>query len=183
MKKPKEKTIVFGVTGSIATYKAADLASKLTQAGRDVRVLMTRSALEFVTPLTFETLTNNPVIDDMFEGRPPFVPDHIAVADAADLLVIVPATANIIAKIAAGIADDMVTLTVVTTTAPVLIAPAMNDQMYANRIVQRNIQTLKDLGYHFVDPEAGMLACNHVGYGRLAEVPTLMARIDQLLAE
>ena len=144
----KNKVIVLGVTGGIAAYKAADLASKLTQAGANVRVVMTWEATELVKPLTFQALTGNPVVTEMFEPAPLSAITHVSLADEADMVVIVPATANIIAKIAAGIADDMLTCVVLATKAPVVVAPAMHNNMYVNPITQENIAKLKARGFY-----------------------------------
>src|ERR1035437_1361588 len=141
------KTIVLGVTGGIAAYKAADLASKLVQAGARVRVIMTRNAQEFVTPLTFEAITSNPVVSAVFETNSEHRINHIALSEIADAIIIAPATADIMAKIAVGIADDMLTTTVLATRAPVILAPAMHSNMYTNPVTQGNQEKLKDLGY------------------------------------
>ena len=159
---------VFGVTGGIAAAKATLVASMLAGQGLDVHVIMTESACEFVTPLTFRTLTANPVTVDMFEEPGQWNVKHVSLAQRADLFVIAPATANFLGKTAAGIADDMLTTTVMATRAPVVIAPAMNSNMYGNPIVQRNIASLKALGYMFVGPESGRLACGDEGAGRMA---------------
>ncbi|WP_019533651.1 bifunctional phosphopantothenoylcysteine decarboxylase/phosphopantothenate--cysteine ligase CoaBC [Paenibacillus ginsengihumi] len=163
------KTIVLGVCGGIAAYKAAALCSKLTQAGADVRVIMTESAAKFVAPLTFQTLSRNPVAIDTFDEKDPSVVAHIDLADRADLFLIAPATANMIAKIALGLGDDMLSTTALATTAPIFIAPAMNVHMYANPAVQHNMRILAERGVRFVEPGTGQLACGYVGKGRLAE--------------
>ncbi len=175
------KTVVLGVTGGIAAYKAADLASKLVQAGAKVRVAMTESATEFVTPLTFRSLTNNPVAVGMFEMTSEFSIEHVALAEAADIVVVAPATANIIAKIAAGMADDMVSCTVLATGAPVVIAPAMHTAMYRNPVTQENLARLKARGMTIVGPESGRLASGGTGMGRLAEVGKIIKAIEQVL--
>ncbi len=159
---------VFGVTGGIAAAKATLAVSMLVKQGLDVHAIMTESACEFVSPLTFRTLTANPVTVDMFEEPGQWNVKHVSLAQRADLFVIAPATANFLGKTAAGIADDMLTTTVMATRAPVVIAPAMNSGMYGNPIVQRNIASLKALGYMFVGPESGRLACGDVGPGRMA---------------
>ena len=143
----KGKTIILGVTGGIAAYKAADLASKLTQAGATVRVVMTKSAREFVQPMTFEALTGNPVVTEMFGPEAATGITHINLADSADIVVIAPATANIIGKIAGGIADDMLTCVILATKAPVVICPAMHNNMYVNPVTQENIDKLKKRGF------------------------------------
>lgn len=164
----KGKQIVLGVTGGIAVYKAVELLRLLTKAGAEVHVIMTRSAQEFVTPLTFQTLSANPVHTELFNLISEREIGHIALADRADLFVIAPATANIIGKIAGGIADDMLTTTVMATKAPVLIAPAMNVNMYTNPIYRENEERLRRHGYLFVPPEKGALACGWEGEGKLA---------------
>ncbi len=175
------KIIVLGVTGGIAAYKAADIASKLVQAGANVRVVMTKSATEFVSPLTFRSLTNNPVVTEMFNSTSEFSIEHVALAEAADIVVIVPATANTIAKLATGIADDMLTCTVLATTAPVVVAPAMNVNMFQNPVTQDNLAKLKARGFTIVDPVYGRLASGKMGLGRLAEVETIIGTIKQVL--
>ena len=176
-----DRNIVLGITGGIAAYKAADLASKLTQAGAAVNVVMTESATEFVSPLTFRALTHRPVVTGMFELTSEFSVEHIALAEAANIVVIAPATANIIAKLAAGIADDMLTCTVLATEAPVVIAPAMNVNMWQNSITQENIARLKARGFTIVEPEYGRLAEGMMGMGRLAETGEIMGIIQQVL--
>ncbi|MDU2687056.1 MAG: bifunctional phosphopantothenoylcysteine decarboxylase/phosphopantothenate--cysteine ligase CoaBC [Paeniclostridium sordellii] len=177
----KDKTVVLGVSGGIAVYKACDLVSKLKKAGINVHVIMTKSATEFVAPLTFQTLSQNYVVEDMFESPKTWDVEHISLAKKADLFVLAPATANVIGKVANGISDDMLTTTVMATKAKVLVAPAMNTNMYENPIVQRNIQILKDLNYEFVKPESGRLACGDVGSGKLASVDTIFEKIISLL--
>ncbi|MEX2416557.1 MAG: bifunctional phosphopantothenoylcysteine decarboxylase/phosphopantothenate--cysteine ligase CoaBC [Paenibacillaceae bacterium] len=177
------KTVVLGVTGGIAAYKAAALCSKLAQAGVDVRVMMTRSATQFVQPLTFQTLSRHAVAIDTFDEHDPSVVQHIDLADAADLIVIAPATANVIGKLANGIADDMLTTTVLASVAPVLIAPAMNVHMYDHPAVQHNLTTLKQRGVQIFDPGEGQLACGYIGKGRMAEPEQLFERIAALLSD
>lgn len=174
--------ITLGVTGGIAAYKAADLASKLTGQGADVHVIMTRSAGEFVRPLTFEALTGNPVSTDLFaSSRLSRIP-HIDLATRADLMVVAPATANILAKLAHGIADELLSTAVLAATCPVLLCPAMNVNMYANRAVQNNIAVLKEYGYRFVEPGEGRMACGQIGKGRLAETGIIIDAISRLLS-
>lgn len=175
------KTIVLGVTGGIACYKAAALCSKLTQAGADVRVIMTAAATKFVAPLTFQTLSRHDVAIDTFDEKNASVVNHIDLADRADLVVIAPATANAIAKLAHGIADDMLSTTLIATEAPVLIAPAMNVHMYAHPTVTDNMRLLRERGVRFVEPGEGQLACGYVGKGRLAEPEEIVAAIRKLL--
>nr|WP_302104438.1 bifunctional phosphopantothenoylcysteine decarboxylase/phosphopantothenate--cysteine ligase CoaBC [Polycladomyces sp. WAk] len=179
----KGKRIVVGITGGIAAYKAAALVSALTKLEADVRVIMTESATRFITPLTLQTLSRHHVAVDTFDEQDPAVVSHIDLADHADLFVIAPATANLLGKLAHGLGDDMLTTTLLATQAPVLIAPAMNVHMYENPIVQENIAKLKRLGYHFIDPGEGQLACGYVGRGRMAEPEEIVERIRQLLAE
>jgi phosphopantothenoylcysteine decarboxylase/phosphopantothenate--cysteine ligase len=173
----KEKHIILGVTGSIAVYKSAELASKMIQNGADVTVIMTRSARKFITPLTFQAITHNKVLYDMFGSE--YVPEqtHIGVAEKANLALVIPATANIIGKIAHGIADDFLTTVIMAVKCPVLIAPSMNERMYLNKAVQRNIAILKRYGYKFIDPEEGYLACGGKGIGRLASVEKILSAI------
>ena len=177
----KDKTVVIGVCGGIAVYKACDLVSKLKKTGLNVHVIMTKSATEFVAPLTFQTLSQNYVVEDMFESPKTWDVEHISLAKKADVFVLAPATANVIGKVANGIADDMLTTTIMATKAKVLVAPAMNTNMYENPVVQRNIQTLKDLDYKFVEPESGRLACGDIGSGKLASVDTIFNSIIELL--
>jgi phosphopantothenoylcysteine decarboxylase/phosphopantothenate--cysteine ligase len=177
------KSIVVGVTGGIAAYKAAALVSRLTQRGAVVRVIMTESATKFVAPLTFQTLSRNPVYTDTFDERDPAVVSHIDLADQADLFIVAPATANIIAKMAHGLADDMLSTTLLATTAPILVAPAMNVHMYDHPAVQENLRLLAGRGVRFVDPGTGQLACGYVGKGRLAEPEMIADVAEALLAE
>jgi phosphopantothenoylcysteine decarboxylase/phosphopantothenate--cysteine ligase len=178
----KGKRIVLGVTGGIAAYKAAELVRELVRAEAEVYVVMTKGAQAFVTPLTFQTLSGNKVTTELFSLIEESEIGHISLADRADVLVIAPATANIIGKIASGIADDMLTTIVMATQAPVLLAPAMNVHMWENTVCQENIRKLRSRGYHFIDPEAGELACRYEGKGRLAEVPAIVEKIRTLLS-
>jgi len=175
------KTIVLGITGGIAAYKAADIASKLTQAGAKVEVIMTESATKFIAPLTLRNLTGRPVVTSMWELSSEFSIEHVALAEAADVVVIAPATANIIAKLAAGIADDMLTCTVLATKAPVIVAPAMNVNMFENPITQENLTKIKARGFTIVGPAYGRLASGKMGMGRLAEVEQIIGTIKQVL--
>ena len=179
----KDKTVVIGVSGGIAVYKTLDVISRLRKLGVNVNVIMTKSATEFVTPLSFQSLSQNYVVCDMFEDPKTWDVEHISLAKRADVFLIAPATANVIGKIANGIADDMLTTTVMATKAKVLIAPAMNTNMYANPIVQKNISTLKELGYNFVDPESGRLACGDTGKGKLASPETIVDEVVKLLSK
>ncbi len=177
----KGKTILLGISGGIAAYKAAALCSKLAQAGASVHVIMTESAAKFIAPLTLQTLSRNRVAVDTFDEQDPSGVQHIDLADSADLLVIAPATANVIGKLAGGIADDMLSTTYLATTAPVLIAPAMNVHMYDHPAVQHNMAVLRSRGVLFHEPGVGQLACGYVGKGRMAEPEELVATIAQLL--
>jgi phosphopantothenoylcysteine decarboxylase/phosphopantothenate--cysteine ligase len=178
----KGKKIVLGVTGGIAAYKSAELVRELVRSGAEVFVVMTRSAQAFITPLTFQTLSGNKVTTELFSLIEESEIGHISLADRADLLVIAPATANTIGKIAGGIADEMLTTIVMATKAPVLLAPAMNVHMWENPICQENIQKLRVRGIHFIDPEAGELACGYEGKGRLAEIPAIVEEIRSILS-
>jgi phosphopantothenoylcysteine decarboxylase / phosphopantothenate---cysteine ligase len=173
------KRIVLGVSGGIAAYKAAALTSKLIQSGAEVRVIMTESATKFITPLTFQALSRNHVYTDTFLEEDPTVISHIDVADWADLIIVAPATANTIGKLANGLGDDMLTTTLLATTAPVWIAPAMNVHMYDNKAVQRNIMTLYNDGYRFIEPSAGYLACGYIGRGRLEEPEKIVELVKE----
>ena len=178
----KDKTVVIGVSGGIAAYKACDVVSRLKKLNANVHVIMTKGATEFVTPLTFQSLSQNYVVSDMFEEPKTWDVEHISLAKKADVFLIAPATANVIGKIANGICDDMLTTTVMATTGKVLIAPAMNTNMYKNPILQRNISILKELGYNFVNPESGRLACGDVGEGKLASPETIVEAVVDLLS-
>nr|WP_295604236.1 bifunctional phosphopantothenoylcysteine decarboxylase/phosphopantothenate--cysteine ligase CoaBC [uncultured Terrisporobacter sp.] len=179
----KGKTVVIGVSGGIAVYKACDVVSRLKKLNANVHVIMTKSATEFVTPLTFQSLSQNYVVSDMFEEPKTWDVEHISLAKKADVFLIAPATANVIGKVANGIADDMLTTTVMATTGKVLIAPAMNTNMYRNPILQRNISTLKELGYNFVDPDSGRLACGDIGEGKLASPEKIVDAVVDLFNE
>ena len=176
-----DKTVVLGITGSIAAYKAADLVSKLTQAGAKVEVIMTESATEFISPLTIRSLTARPVVTGMFGQSLESAIEHVALAEAADVVAIAPATANVISKLAVGVADDMLTCTVLATRAPVIIAPAMHTDMFQNSITQDNLVKLKARGFIIVGPVYGRLATGTVGIGRLAEVEEIIATVKQAL--
>ncbi len=175
------KTVVLGVTGSIAAYKAAELASQLIQAGAKVEVIMTEAATQFITPLTFRNITGRPVVTKMFELASEFSVEHVALAEAADVVVIAPATANVIAKLAAGIADNMLCCTVLATRAPVIVAPAMHTAMYDNPITQDNLAKLRALGFTIVGPAYGRLASGGMGLGRLADVAEIVDTVCQVL--
>ena len=178
----KGKNVLLGVTGGIAAYKAADLASKLIKQHANVDVIMTRNATEFITPLTFESLTHTKCVTDTFDRNHPWEVEHIALADKADVLVIAPATANCIAKLAHGIADDMLTTTALACTCPKIIAPAMNTKMLENPATQRNLKTLEEDGYIIVTPGDGYLACGTVGKGRMEEPANILEEILHVIA-
>ncbi|HEY5792489.1 MAG TPA: flavoprotein [Chthoniobacterales bacterium] len=175
------KTIVLGVGGSIAAYKAADLTSRLAKRGFDVHVVMTRAATEFVTPLTFQTLSRNPVTTSIFDEKESWHPGHIDLADRAALLLIAPATANLVAKLANGIADDALTSIALATPAPLLIAPAMNGKMWLHAATRENVARLRARDVEFIGPEEGLLACGYEGIGRLWNVEDIAARAEKIL--
>ena len=179
----KPKTVVLGVTGGIACYKAVELVRLLVKTGHRVQVIMTRGAMEFVTALTFQTLSGHPVATEIFSLTQESEIGHINLADSADLLVIAPATANIIGKIANGIADDLLTTVIMATQAPVLIAPAMNIHMFENPIVQDNLRKLRRVGYHVLDPAEGFLACGYEGKGRLPDPEKIADEVERLLGK
>ncbi|GMG75736.1 bifunctional phosphopantothenoylcysteine decarboxylase/phosphopantothenate--cysteine ligase CoaBC [Priestia megaterium] len=179
----KGKRILLCVSGGIAVYKAVALTSKLVQAGAEVKVMMTASAREFVTPLTFQALSRNPVYTDTFDEKDPSVIAHIDLADWPDLILVAPATANMIGKIANGLADDMISTTLLASTAPVWIAPAMNVHMYDHPAVKKNMSTLSSFGYSFVEPGEGYLACGYVGKGRLEEPETIVSLIGSYFSK
>lgn len=181
----KSKNIVLGVTGSIAAYKAADLTSLLTKAGHHVRVVMTGDAQRFITPLPFKTLSRQPVITDLYDEEEGWKPTHIKLADEADLLLIAPATANVLAKLAHGLADDALTCIALAlnSQAKTLIAPAMNGKMWQHAATQQNVTTLKARGAEFIGPEEGMLSCGYEGLGRLWPVEQIATRVTELWRE
>ena len=177
------KCVVIGVTGGIAVYKALDVISALRKKDIEVHVIMTESASKFVNPLTFQSISQNMVVTDMFAEPKAWEIQHISLAQKADLMIIATATANVIGKISNGIADDMLSTTVMATKAKVLIAPAMNTNMYQNPIVQNNISKLKDFGYKFIEPASGRLACGDIGIGKLADVNTIVERVIEELED
>ena len=177
----ENKNIVLGITGGIAAYKAAELTRALIKAGARVRVIMTKSAAQFITPLTLQTLSQGPVYTDMFAPTDQYDMAHIALADFADAVVIAPATGNIIGKIASGIADDLLSTTIMAQNKPTLICPAMNDKMLANPVVQDNIRKLRQFGYTVMESGMGELACKTSGSGRLPEIPVIVEAIESLL--
>ena len=177
----KGENIILGVTGGIACYKSCEIVSRLRKLNANVDVVMTKNATEFVQPLTFETLSSNPVAFDMFAPKKTYEVEHVSLAKKASLCVVAPATADIIAKLAEGIADDMLTTTMLALKCPVLIAPAMNTNMYENPITQANIETLKKRGFIFISPCEGRLACGDVGVGKMAEPIEIVSKIVELL--
>lgn len=179
----KDKTILLGVTGSIAAYKIANLASMLVKQHATVHVIMTRNACHFITPMTFETLTGNKCIVDTFDRDFDFKVEHVSLAKQADVVLVAPATANVIGKIAGGICDDMLTTTVCATKAPCIIAPAMNTGMWENPIVQDNVERLKRFGYEIITPASGRLACGDIGSGKMPDEETLMWHIMMAVAK
>lgn len=179
----RNKEIIIAVTGGIAAYKACELVRELTRRGASVHVVMTKNAMQFVSPLTFQTLSGHPVIHEMFELFRGSKIGHIALSDIADQMVIVPATANIIGKIANGIADDFLTTMVMATTVPVLFVPSMNNKMWESKIVQMNIQKLKEAGYELMEPGIGDLACGTKGKGRLPPIPDIVEKMEDIFTE
>ncbi|NUO09091.1 MAG: phosphopantothenoylcysteine decarboxylase [Candidatus Brocadia sp.] len=173
--------IVLGVTGSIAAYKAVEIVSGLTKLGHRVAVIMTSAAQRFVNPVTFQSISKNRVITDLFFDSEDYDPGHVSLAERADLLVVAPATANFIGKVVSGIADDALTCTTMAARSPVIIAPAMNDGMYLNPVVQENIKRLMELGYRIIEPEEGRLCTGRVGIGRLASVEKIVGIIQEEL--
>ncbi len=177
------RELLLGVTGGIAAYKSADLASKLVQSGAGVSVVMTRSAERFIGPTTFEALTGRPVHREMFSPQEHFRGEHIGLARRAELMIVAPASANTMAKMAVGLADDLLSTLALTFTGPILLAPAMNNEMWAKPSVQRNVSQLREDGLHFVEPRSGWLSCGEVGPGRMAEPADIMTRIAELLEQ
>ena len=177
----ESRTIVVGVTGSIAAYKAADLVSKLVKRGHQVHAVMTAAAAQFITPLTLLTLSRNPVLSSVFDESESWRPSHIDLADRAQLLLIAPATANTIAALAHGLAGDALTEIALATEAPVLIAPAMNGKMWKHAATQGNVSLLQSRGVHFIGPEEGLLACGYEGLGRLWNIDGVIERAEELL--
>ena len=175
--------IVIGITGGIAAYKTCGIVSFLKKEGANVDVIMTKNACEFITPLTLETLSGNKVVTDMFE-RPDYIEvKHVSLAKKADLLLIIPATANIIGKVANGIADDMLSTTIMATKVPVIFAPAMNNGMYENPIVQNNLEKLKSYGYRIIEPSIGHLACGYEAKGKLPKNEEIIEYVKKVLKE
>ena len=179
----RDKTILIGVTGGIAIHKSLDYASQLVKWGASVHVVMTQNATRLINPLQFQVLSRNPVLLDLFDSRGDWKPPHIDLADRADLLAIVPATANILGKMANGIADDALSTVAVSVHCPILVAPAMNGHMLQNSSVQHNIDTLRKIGVKFVDPESGDLACGYQGDGRLSSVDVILDYTKDILTQ
>lgn len=177
----KDKKIILGISGGIAAYKCGELIRQLVKAGAEVRCVTTRNALQFITPVTLQTLSHNKVYTEVFEPVGVWNPEHISHSDWADAMIVAPATANIIGKFAAGIADDALSTTFLAFDKPVFVAPAMNDKMYRSPIVQRNIGYLRSIGVHFIEPAYGELACGVVGKGRMEEPETIVETLDKTL--
>jgi phosphopantothenoylcysteine decarboxylase/phosphopantothenate--cysteine ligase len=177
----KAGPVILGITGSIAAYRACDIISALRKEGVQTQALMTKEAEEFITPLSVQTISNNEVITDMFGLPGKWDPVHTSIAERAALILIAPATANVIGKLANGICDDILTCVTFATDAPVLIAPAMNEKMYKHKMVQENIAKLKAIGYHFVGPIKGRLACGHVDIGHIADTADIVQAAKRLL--
>src|SRR5688572_15553248 len=179
----KGREIIVGVCGGIAAYKVADVVSKLVQSGAGVTVCMTAEAQKFITPLTFEALSGRPVRTSTFDLVETSDPQHIGLTERADLMLVAPATANIIAKVAHGLCDDLVSLMISAAACPAVFAPAMNDRMWAHPVAQENVAKLIGIGYRFIGPEAGWLACRNVGVGRMSEAGTIVERVIRMLTE
>lgn len=177
----KGKRIILGVTGSIAAYKSCEIIRRLKGLGLGVTVVMSKAATNFISPLTLQTLSGNKVYNDLFVSQERWDPSHISLAETADLVLIAPATANIIGKLASGLCDDLLSCVVLSTSARVLIAPAMNQNMYRNKIVRQNIERLKKIGYKFIGPVKGELACGYEGIGCLAPVEAIVKEVKRVL--
>ncbi|HEY2102747.1 MAG TPA: flavoprotein [Chthoniobacterales bacterium] len=182
-KTKNQKTIVLGVTGSIAAYKSVELASLLVKQDHNVFVVMTQDSVEFITPLTLQTLSKNPVTTSFYDEKENWRPGHIELADNADLLLVAPATAHVIAEMANGLANHPLTAIALATRAPILIAPAMNGKMWEHAATQENVEKLKSRGVEFIGPEAGMLACGYEGLGRLWKVEDIAFRAELLVRQ
>ncbi len=178
----RTKRVILGVTGSIAAYKSADIIRRLCEKGLKISVIMTKEAEHFITPLTLSSLSNEKVYTDMFDQQKDSDISHISLAEDADIILIAPATANVISKIACGIADDLLTCVAMATKAPILIAPAMNTGMFNNKILQENFTKLKEHGIKFIEPIKGKLACGKIGKGHLAEVDKIVNEVKKVLA-
>lgn len=175
----KERNVILGVTASIAIYKACDIVRRLKEQAFSVTVVMTKEAEELIRPIVFQSLSGNKVYSELFAREDAWEIEHVSLAEKAELVLVAPATANIIGKVASGVCDDLLTCVVCATKAPVLFAPAMNKNMYANKIVQENIKKLKTLGYKFIGPRTGQLACGKMGIGCLAEVEAIIKEVKQ----
>lgn len=173
--------ILIGISGGIAVYKTASLVSYLKNNGHEVKIIMTKHATEFVQPLTFKTLSKQEVITDMFAENEPSIVSHIYYAQEYDLIVVAPATANIIGKVANGIADDILSSTIIAATIPIIFVPSMNSYMYENKIVQENINKLKEYGFNFIEPDMGMLACGVEGKGKYPKIEKIVNKINEVL--
>ncbi len=176
-----KKNIILGVTASISIYKACDILRRLIKKGFLVTVVMTKEAEELIKPIVFQSLSGEKVYRGLFETPKAWEIEHVALAKKADLVLVAPATANIIAKVASGICDDLLTCLISATEAPVIFCPAMNENMYKNKITQSNIRKLRDLKYRFVEPRKGDLACGQVGVGCLAEVETIIKEVEHII--
>lgn len=176
-----KKNVILGVSAGIAIYKACEITRRLREQGFVVTVVMTPEAQQLIRPLVFQSLSGNKVYSELFEAAEEWEVEHVGLADEADLILIAPATANVIAKVACGICDDLLTCVVSATRAPVLICPAMNEKMYKNRITQGNIKKLRALGYKFIGPRKGRLVCGKVGLGCLAEVETIVKEVKKII--
>jgi phosphopantothenoylcysteine decarboxylase/phosphopantothenate--cysteine ligase len=177
----KGKTVVFGITGGIAAYKSCEIVRLLVKAGAEVHTILTKAGAQFVTPLTLQTLSKNPVHTEMFDLLHEMEIGHVSLADRADVVLVAPATADIIAKAAHGICDDMLTTVLVATKAPVAFAPSMNVQMWDNPVTQKNVAMLRELGWHMIEPEAGELACGYEGKGRLPDPDKIIKFVGNIL--
>lgn len=177
------KRVIVGVSGSIACYKACEVVSKLVQLGAEVHVVMTRNATQFVTPLTFEALSGRPVRVDTFTLPDSADPQHISLTEQADLLIVAPATSNLVAKVACGLCDDLLSTLICAAACPVVFAPAMNHRMWEHPVAQDNYAKLAQLGYRFIGPESGWLACRNVGVGRMSEPSKIVAEVVRMLTE
>lgn len=175
----KERNVILGVTASIAIYKACDIVRRLREQAFSITVVMTKEAEELIRPIVFQSLAGNKVYSGLFTQPDSWEIGHVSIAEKADLVLVAPATANIIGKVAGGICDDLLTCVICTTRAPVLFAPAMNKNMYRNKIVQENIKKLKSFGYKFIEPRTGRLACGKMGVGCLAEVETIIKEVKK----
>ncbi len=175
------RTIVLGITGSIAAYKSADLCSRLVEAGATVYPILTDSACRFIQPLTLQILSKNPALTDLWDESEHNHPNHIQLADAADLLLVAPASADCLARFAQGFASDLLSSVHLATPAPVLMAPAMNGKMYAHAATQANLKVLRERNYHFVDPDVGLLACGYEGVGKMAQVETILEKVVEVI--